>query len=153
MTGTPTNDSAAAQSPPELEAPGRRRPGAAAPVADRVAIMNRWRAELAEGHASAVIADAQRSGTWPRLDVADSEDLAALADAARYVGREDLARRALHTQRRRFPGSKRAAEASFLLGRLEDESPAGAARALGWYERYLPRHRPVLTRLRRSAAR
>jgi TolA-binding protein len=137
MTGTPGNDGTTAQSPPEMEAPGRRRPEPAAPLADRAAIMNRWRAELAEGHASAVIADAQRSGFGRVLDVADSEDLAALADAARYVGREDLARRALHTQRRRFPGTKRAAEASFLLGRLEDESPAGAARALGWYERYL----------------
>jgi hypothetical protein len=40
-------------------------------------------------------------------------------------------------QRRRFPGSPRAAEAAFLLGRLEDESAAGASRALSWYERYL----------------
>lgn len=136
-TGTPAGDGAAAQSPPAMEAPARRRPEASAPSADRIALTNHWRAELAEGHASAVIADAQRSGFGRVLDVADSEDLAALADAARYVGREDLARRALYTQRRRFPGSKRAAEASFLLGRMEGESPAGAARALAWYERYL----------------
>ena len=133
----PATDHAGEPADPTLDAPARRRSGPPAPLADRAAVMNQWRAELAEGHASAVIADAQRWGLGRVLDVADSEDLAALADAARYVGREDLARRALHTQRRRFPGSKRAAEASFLLGRLEDESPAGTARALAWYDRYL----------------
>jgi TolA-binding protein len=105
--------------------------------ADRAVLLNKWRAELAEGHASAVIAEAQRSGLGRVLEIADVEDLAALADAARYVGKEDLARRILHTERRRFPGSKRAADAAFLLGRLEDESPPGVARALAWYDRYL----------------
>jgi TolA-binding protein len=96
-----------------------------------------WRAELAVGHAGAVVADAERRGLGRVLARADSEDIAALADAARYVGREDLARRALQTQRRRFPRSKRGAEAAFLLGRLEDESAGGAARALAWYDHYL----------------
>jgi TolA-binding protein len=96
-----------------------------------------WRAELAAGRASAVVADAERKGLGRVLARADSEDIAALADAARYVGREDLARRALRTQRRRFPRSKRGAEAAFLLGRLEDESAGGAARALAWYDHYL----------------
>jgi TolA-binding protein len=95
-----------------------------------------WRAELADGHAAAVVADAQRRGLARVLEAASSEDLAALADAARYVGDADLARRALLVQRRRFPSSSRAAEASFLLGRLEDES-AGTASALAWYDRYL----------------
>ncbi|HYL40038.1 MAG TPA: hypothetical protein VET90_01905 [Candidatus Binatus sp.] len=71
------------------------------------------------------------------LETAGSEDLAALADAARYVGSEDLARRVLLSQRRRFPGSARAAEASFLLGRLEDESAGPSPHALAWYDRYL----------------
>jgi hypothetical protein len=121
-------------------------PAVADPVADprldpalggRTPAPMNWRAELAVGHARAIVDDAERRGVGRLLARADSEDLAALADAARYVGREDLARRALHTQRRRFPQSKRAAEASFLLGRLEDESPGGAARALAWYDRYL----------------
>ena len=47
-----------------------------------------------------------------------------------------MARRALHAQRRRFPGSARATDAAFFLGRL-DENGGGLARALHWYDRYL----------------
>jgi TolA-binding protein len=108
-----------------------------AALADRARAAMDWRAELASGHASEVVADAERRGLGRVLARADSENLAALADAARYVGQDGLARRALHTQRRRFPRSKRAAEASFLLGRLEDESAGGTARALAWYDHYL----------------
>jgi len=108
-----------------------------AALLDRARTTMDWRAELAGGRASAVVADAERRGLGRVLARADSEDLAALADAARYVGQDGLARRALHTQRRRFPHSKRAAEASFLLGRLEDESAGGTARALAWYDHYL----------------
>src|SRR4029077_8696221 len=63
-------------------------------------------------------------------------DLAALADAARYLRHDDVARRALHAQRRRFPGSPRATDAAFFLGRL-DENAGGLARAMRWYDRYL----------------
>lgn len=124
--------------PPAVVDPvGGPRLDASVAVADRPRGPRNWRAELAVGHASAVVADAERRGLRRVLERADSEDLAALANAARYVGREDLARRALHTQRRRFPRSGRSAEASFLLGRLEDESGGGPARALAWYDRYL----------------
>jgi hypothetical protein len=96
-----------------------------------------WQADLAAGRAALVVADAQRRGLARVLESAEGDDLAALADAARFIGRDELARRALLAQRRRFPGSPRAAEAAFLLGRLEDESAEGASRALTWYERYL----------------
>jgi hypothetical protein len=96
-----------------------------------------WQADLAAGRAAVVVADAQRRGLARVLESAEGDDLAALADAARFIGRDELARRALLAQRRRFPGSPRAAEAAFLLGRLEDDSAAGASRALTWYERYL----------------
>ncbi len=115
--------------------PTRRR-DVAISDAERTHPLSDWRAELADGHAAAVVADAQRRGLARVLDAASSEDLAALADAARYVGNDDLARRALLVQRRRFSSSSRAAEASFLLGRLDDES-AGTASALAWYDRYL----------------
>ena len=71
------------------------------------------------------------------LERADSEDLWALANAARYVGRYPLARQALSAQRRRFPSSDRARQAAFLLGRLHDADPDGPGNALGWYDRYL----------------
>jgi hypothetical protein len=108
-----------------------------------------WTAELAEGRAAAVVADAERRGFGKVLDSSSSEDLAALADASRFERDDRLARRALLAQRRRFPRSARAGEASFLLGRLDDPagagadsasqptSEAGARRALEWYDRYL----------------
>ncbi len=51
----------------------------------------------------------------------------------------DLARAALLAQRRRFPGSPRALDALFLLGRVEELSPDGAARAIAFYDDYLAR--------------
>jgi hypothetical protein len=99
-----------------------------------------WVAKLADGEAAAVVADAERRGLAKVLDSSNSEELAALADASRFERRDGLARRALMAQRRRFPRSMRAGEASFLLGRLDEASEAsddGAERALKWYDRYL----------------
>jgi hypothetical protein len=96
-----------------------------------------WGTRLAEGQAAGIVAEARRRGLSKVLEISTSEDLAALADAARFERDEGLARRALLSQRRRFPGSGRAAEASFLLGRLDDAGGEGSAHALGWYDRYL----------------
>jgi len=71
------------------------------------------------------------------LEGSSSDDLAALADAARYRRQDDLARRALDAQRRRFQGSSRAADAAFFLGRLDEKEGAGLVHALSWYDRYL----------------
>jgi ferric-dicitrate binding protein FerR (iron transport regulator) len=105
--------------------------------AGRSSAAARWVAQLADGDAAAVVADAQRRGLYRVLDSSSSEDLAALADAARYERKDNLARRALLAQRHRFPRSVRAAEASFLLGRLDDGFRNGAERALGRYDQYL----------------
>jgi hypothetical protein len=110
--------------------------GADRPLDGRRAGAN-WGTRLAEGQAAGIVAEARRRGLSKVLEVSTSEDLAALADAARFERDEGLARRALLSQRRRFPGSGRAAEASFLLGRLDDAGHEGSARALGWYDRYL----------------
>jgi TolA-binding protein len=96
-----------------------------------------WKAALAEGNAAAVVSDAERSGVPAVLEQADSEDLRALANAARYAGRYSLAQQALAAQRRRFPGSDHAHEAAFFLGRLHDGDSDGPADALGWYDRYM----------------
>ena len=68
----------------------------------------------------------RRPASWPTLSGeaasvlagGSSEDFAALADAARFRNQDGLARRVLLAQRHRFPGTLRAEEASFLLGRL-----------------------------------
>jgi TolA-binding protein len=96
-----------------------------------------WAAAVADGKATAVLAEAERRGLPTVLDLAAGDDLWALANAARYVGRYGLAQQALVAQRRRFPGSERALEAAFLLGRLAEGAAAGPEEALAWYDRYL----------------
>ncbi len=119
--------------PPVPAGPGEPRPSAAG----RSRRPHNWAAELSEGHAAAIISDAERRGIGNVLADSDSEELAALADAARYQRNHALARQVLLAQRRRFPRSARSAEASFLLGRLADESPGDLNRAVSWYDRYL----------------
>jgi TolA-binding protein len=96
-----------------------------------------WTAALAAGDFQSILRAAEHRGLRRSLDEARSEDLAALADAARYLRRDDLARQALIAQRERFPRSDRAREAAFLLGRLTETGSEGDVRALSWYNRYL----------------
>jgi hypothetical protein len=114
---------------PAVNAP-RPLPGAALPS-------GRWPERLADGEAAGILAEAQRRGIASVLAGATSEDLAALADAARFRKQDGLARRVMLAQRRRFAGTLRAEEASFLLGRLADGPGGQASDALAWYERYL----------------
>ena len=128
--------------PPPSEAPPPAEKGPAAePAPGRPRSTARssesWVDELARGHAAAIVAEAERRGIDRVLEQTSSEELAALADAARYQRNDRLARRALLAQRRRFPTKGRAAEAAFLLGRLYDETPGRSSRALDWYDRYL----------------
>ena len=95
-----------------------------------------WPAALAAGDFAGIVGEATRDLSHV-LRTASSDDLAALADAARYQRRDDLARRALEAQRQRFRGSPRAADAAFFLGRLDENGGAGLIRALHWYDRYL----------------
>jgi ferric-dicitrate binding protein FerR (iron transport regulator) len=95
-----------------------------------------WTAALSAGDFDAILEDAERD-IGHALASSGTEDLAALADAARYRRHDDVARRALLAQRRRFAGSPRAADAAFFLGRLDENGGRGAGPALAWYERYL----------------
>jgi hypothetical protein len=109
----------------------------ASPLAAKAGGERRWAAELARGSWDGILADVDRDGVDTTLENASSEDLFALADAARYRRRTDLARAALLAQRRRFPRSPRALDAIFLLGRVEELRAQGAAQALTWYDEYL----------------
>ena len=99
----------------------------------------RWSELLAAGRWDRILAEADREGPDSAIAGASSEDLLALADAARYRLRVDLARAALLAQRRRFPGSPRALDALFFLGRVEELSANGASRAIAFYDDYLAR--------------
>ena len=106
------------QRPPAALRRSRRPAGEARP--DAPAGQARWRpplgAALAAGHLDRILDEAERAGLKATLERASSEDLLALADAARYRRRMDLAREALLAERRRFPDSPRALDAAFLLG-------------------------------------
>jgi hypothetical protein len=113
-----------------------------APIASTIAKIEgerRWTDELASGHWDRILEEVERTGIKAALDKASSEDLFALADAARYRRRMDLARAALLAERRRFPGSPRALDALFLLGRVEESSEHGTTRAIVYYDDYLAR--------------
>jgi TolA-binding protein len=94
---------------------------------------------VASGKWDRILADVERIGVSATLENASSEELFALADAARYRSRNGLAQEALLAERRRFPGSSRALDAAFLLGRLEESREHGADKALKWYDEYLAR--------------
>jgi len=96
-----------------------------------------WAATLAAGRVDAILDDVERLGSKRALAEASSDDLSALADAARYRRQEDLARLALLAQRARFPGTARACDAAFLLGRLEESHEGRGGNALEWYDQYL----------------
>lgn len=95
-----------------------------------------WAAWVVKGDYESVIRQAERRGLDASLAEVNSMDLAALADAARYGRHDDVARRALLAQRRRFPYSSAAHDACFLLGRLE-ETRRELPEAVMWYEKYL----------------
>jgi hypothetical protein len=96
-----------------------------------------WPAALAVGELDSILRDAERRGLARCLAEASGEELSALADAARYRRRDSVAKQALLAQRSRFPGSARALDSAFLLGRLEEMHEGGRSKALSWYQRYL----------------
>jgi hypothetical protein len=124
-------------------APPRSRPlrpsarGESARLRASIAPSRSWAVELASGDFEGILREADHHGLQRSLADARSEDLAALADAARYLRQEDTARQALIAQRDRFPRSERAHQAAFLLGRLSESGTDGDARALAWYDLYL----------------
>jgi hypothetical protein len=135
--GSPTEaQPAAADSQPA-------RPSAAAPPAASAAAKlgagHRWSDDVARGHWDRILADVKRLGVEATLSNASSEDLFALADAARYRRRPELARAALLAEQRRFPDSPRATDAIYLLGRVEESRDRGTAAAIAWYDEYLTR--------------
>jgi ferric-dicitrate binding protein FerR (iron transport regulator) len=96
-----------------------------------------WAQRVAAGDFRGVLADAEQRGLENTLAQNNLADLVALADAARYASRVDIAHRALLVQRERFGGSTAARTAAFLLGRLADTRESQPAAAIGWYDRYL----------------
>jgi len=125
----PPRRAVASRSPPDSSEPmlGDARSASARP----------WPALLAAGQWDRILAEAERRGVEATLEQAPTEDLFALADAARYSHRVDLASAALLAQRRRFPDSPRSLDAVFLLGRVAELRDGDTARAMAFYDQYL----------------
>jgi hypothetical protein len=95
-----------------------------------------WTKLAAKSRYADIVRAAEERGINSVLLNASSEALVALADAARFSRKPEVARRALAAQRERFAGSAGAADAAFVLGRMDDDA-GNAVTALVWYERYL----------------
>ena len=91
-----------------------------------------WRALEASGKYAEAVKAAERRGLSGVYQTGAADDLLALARAARFAGRMDVAREALTACRARFSGSPQAAMSAFLLGRS-----ASGAQAAQWFSTYL----------------
>ena len=80
-----------------------------------------WAERVAAGDFEGVLADAEARGIDATLNGAGAGELMTLADAARYGGKSQLAGDALRAVRKRFPGTKAASTAAFLLGRMAED--------------------------------
>jgi hypothetical protein len=112
-------------------------PGAGAAPAHGGKHAGSWSARVSAGDYASVVKDAESAGIDGALQQRPLADLVALADASRYTNRGDLSRRALLAERSRFPGSKEARTAAFLLGRIADDQDHAPNAAVDWYDRYL----------------
>jgi TolA-binding protein len=146
LTSEPAPAPSEAVPPPTIApsvgpAPAATRPRhAAAAHASPAASDNResaWGPARADGDWQRILDAATKRGVDRTIAERSSEDLALLADAAHYLHHDDVAQQSLLAQRRRFAGSTRAKDAAFLLGRIVEGRPNGAAEALGWYDRHL----------------
>jgi hypothetical protein len=93
-----------------------------------------WSKMVAQGESQRVVAEAESMGVRVCFGQCNGSDLRALADAARYSGRLDLAEASLRALRERHPAQ--AGVAAYLLGAV-DEARGRNASALRWYEEYV----------------
>jgi hypothetical protein len=119
------------------QTPGRPAVASAATPLAKIAGGRRWAAELANGRWDRILGDVDRAGVDATLARASSDELFAIADAARYRRRTELARAALLAQRRRFPDAARSLDAMFLLARVEELRGPGSVSAIALYDQYL----------------
>jgi TolA-binding protein len=95
-----------------------------------------WSKRIVGGDYAGVLAESQAGGLEATLAQRPLADLVALSDAARYLERSEVAKKALLAQRSRFPASPDAKAAAFLLGRMSQDG-GDARTAITWFTRYL----------------
>jgi TolA-binding protein len=122
---------------PELDLPAT--PESArkhAPPAAPATVRESWPKLVANGEFDSVVQQANERGLDACLKTCGASDLRALADAARYTNRGEVAERALMALRQRFAGSGESRAAAFLLGRLY-EGRGATEKAESFYQTYL----------------
>jgi hypothetical protein len=120
--GTPEQFTAPATEPAKIKSP--------------LAHYDSWQRLVTRGRFQNVVAAAEARGIDNCLNSCSILDIRALADAARYVGRTDLAERGLVAIRQRASGGSQRSAAAFLLGRTS-ESRDQVSIANTWYDTYL----------------
>lgn len=131
-TGEPSNASTTSDQRPAAAAESGR--GAAnTPAASASAS---WGSLFSTGDFAGIVQQAEVLGIDRAVAESSQRNLAALADAARYARRNDVARKALGAERKRFPKSAQAHDAAFFLGGVS-ESEGSLEQAVEWYARYL----------------
>jgi TolA-binding protein len=95
-----------------------------------------WQALVSQGRFRSVVEAAETRGVDSCLSSCSLGDVRALADAARYTGRSDLAERSLLAIRQRAAAGSQRSAAAFLLGR-SSESRGQVSSASTWYDTYL----------------
>lgn len=137
VASTPAASPPASTKAPPIEATASSKPrDLAATARSHAEATPSWDVRVAHGDFDGVVSDAERRGIDKVLTEASAPDLTALADAARYARRHEVARRALTAQRARYPGSMQARDAAFFLGGLAEGQKDDPV-SLEWYDIYL----------------
>jgi len=95
-----------------------------------------WQSLVSHGRFKSVVEAAESRGVESCLSSCSLGDVRALADAARYTGRSELAERSLLAIRQRASAGSQRSAAAFLLGR-SSESRGQVSSASTWYDTYL----------------
>lgn len=144
--------------PALASSPSTESSGTSAQSTQPAASRRDWTALVALGRFEDVVREAQAQGVTRTHAERRSAEVRALAQAAAYTGRTDLAIKSWSVVRQRFRG-RDAEQAAFFLGRIYDQQ-GKHAEALNWLKTYL-REAPngvyasealggVLTRVRRT---
>jgi hypothetical protein len=130
-----SREQASAVDPPMPREPSsaevRSKKGAAAAPGDARRAPS-WQELERTGQFDKALREAERVGLDAIYDTASAEDLLSLARAARFVGRSNVSAGALLACRRRFPSTREAAAAAYLMGRN-----AAPDQAVKWFSAYL----------------
>lgn len=96
-----------------------------------------WKQLASEGKYEQALGLAREVGVDTILQRSDSTDLYLFGDMARLAGDRTLAATSFESLRNRFPGTRYAAEASFVLGKMAYDQDADYRGAARWFKAHI----------------